>query len=52
MENTCAAFLTAVRQSLQAIRVGLRVDMCDPTAFTSVEERQQELGAGVRPRMR
>jgi transposase len=42
MENASAAFLTAVRQSLQAIRVGLRADMSDPTAFTSVEARQHE----------
>lgn len=42
MENASAAFLTAVRESWHAIRVGLRADVSDPTALTSVEQRQHE----------
>jgi transposase len=42
MENASAAFLTAVRHSLHAIRVGLRAGVSDPTALTSVEQRQYE----------
>jgi hypothetical protein len=36
-----------VRQSLQAIRVGLRAGMSDPTALTSVEQRQGSCTSAV-----
>jgi len=42
MENASAAFLTAVRQTMHAIRVGLRAGASDPTALTCVEQRQYE----------
>ncbi len=42
MENASAAFLTAVRQSMHAIQVGLRAGASDPTALTSVDQRRYE----------
>jgi len=42
MENASAAFLTAVRQTMHAIRVDLRAGVSEPTTLTSVEQRQYE----------
>jgi len=40
MENASAAFLTAVQQSMHAIRIALGIGVVDPKRLTCAERRQ------------
>jgi hypothetical protein len=47
MENASAAFLTAVRSSMRAIRKAVGVDVVDPDTLSSAELRQDDLSVPV-----